>query len=98
MFTEVNINEKKTILLPEAADPDNDELTIDVSLTPQQLTWISFDSKAKSITVHPTEEKLTGLVIIKIILTDGTYEEEFYMTIIVKQGEKNQETSNQNND
>ena len=34
VITEVNINEEKTILLPEAADPDNDELTIDVFLTP----------------------------------------------------------------
>ena len=34
MITMVNINEEKTILLPEAADPDNDELTIDVFLTP----------------------------------------------------------------
>ena len=34
MFTEVKIYEEKTILLPEAADPDHDELTIDVFLTP----------------------------------------------------------------
>ena len=36
MFTEVNINEEKTILLPETVDPNNDELTKDVSLTPYQ--------------------------------------------------------------
>ena len=34
MFTVVNIYEEKIILLPEAADPNNDELTIDVLLTP----------------------------------------------------------------
>ena len=34
MFTEVNIDEEKIIFLPEAVDPDNDELTIDVFLTP----------------------------------------------------------------
>ena len=34
IITDININEEKTVLLPEAADPDNDELTIEILLTP----------------------------------------------------------------
>ena len=39
---------------------------------------------AKSITVHPADEKLLGLDRIKIILDDGTYQVEFFTTIMVE--------------
>ena len=39
---------------------------------------------AKSITVHPADEKLLGLDRIKIILDDGTYQVEFFMPIMVE--------------
>ena len=85
-FAKVNINEKKTIFLPEPVDPEGDDITIDVySMSSDQNHWISFNSELNELTLTPTTSIMPGFHFLKVTLSDNKDSTEYKLLIEVEE-------------